>query len=151
MYQGRRNYPGVVPWQHRAGINGTHWTLGNVARQALGLTSDVTGDESLTVSQSPPNTTLVTSIYYSSLFSKTVEIEPDCDEADFVNNPLPLLESLINHAKVGNLVRFCKSGRDLVNQNSKQDSCEDLVPAKSGLINENHHRKQSVFMHQLGY
>jgi hypothetical protein len=56
----------------RAGMYCTHWTLGSTAKEALGITSSSTTDISSSVIE--PNTSLVTSTYYSSLFEEAENV-----------------------------------------------------------------------------
>ena len=75
-----------VSYRGRAGMYCTHWTLGNVAKLALGITVDETEHESIQSSPEQPQPSLNTSTYYSSLFSNEGLLESGCKEVSVGSN-----------------------------------------------------------------
>ena len=93
-----------VLYRGRAGMYATHWTLGRVARLALGMTDSDQEQETDSINQEALLVPFITSIYYSSLFSDEDLLESGCIEATAGNNTqVGLLEEEIEKAvKQGN-------------------------------------------------
>jgi hypothetical protein len=65
----------------------THWTLGNEAKQALGVTDEVQEPESTTITQECPQSLPNTSINYGSLFAEEdLLLQSDCKDVCSSNN-----------------------------------------------------------------
>jgi len=102
-------------YRGRAGMYATHWTLGAVAKQALGITSDVPDGETPSISPTAPKATLDTSTYYSSLFSDAAVLESGCTTAEPV---ISVLSQAGYGRQVSEDVDNLRTTPELVNQSS---------------------------------
>jgi hypothetical protein len=69
-----------VNYRGRAGMYCTHWTLGNVARLALGISGEEPEHRTIPSPPEQPQPLLNTSTYYGSLFSDEDLLESGCKE-----------------------------------------------------------------------
>ena len=80
----------------KGGMYATHWTLGTVAQQALGITANCPEQETISINQKSPQPSPITSIYYSSLFSDKDLLESGCKDGKGDDSELSSMVSTPN-------------------------------------------------------